>query len=48
LREPVNRRVDAGSLSRYARLMQINFVASLPRTSVGKLDKKAMRQQAMS
>lgn len=46
LREPVNRRVDAGSLPRYARLLDIHFVASLPRTSVGKLDKKAMRQQA--
>lgn len=43
LRESVNRRVDAGFLSRYARLIQFRFVASLPRTSVGKLDKKAMR-----
>lgn len=46
LRETVNRRVDAGRLSRYARLVEIHFVADLPRTSVGKLDKKAMRQQA--
>lgn len=45
LREPVNRRVDEGRLPRYARLMEIHFVASLPRTSVGKLDKKAMRDR---
>ncbi|HET7833400.1 MAG TPA: fatty acid--CoA ligase [Gallionella sp.] len=44
--EPVLRRVDEGRLSRYARLLEIRFVASLPRTSVGKLDKKVMRQQA--
>lgn len=48
LREPVSRRVDEGRLPRYARLMEICFVASLPRTSVGKLDKKMMRQQASS
>ncbi|WP_435627342.1 fatty acid--CoA ligase [Candidatus Ferrigenium straubiae] len=47
LREPVNRRVDEGRLPRYARLMEICFVASLPRTSVGKLDKRAMRTQAV-
>ncbi len=45
LREPVNRRVDEGRFPRYARLLEIRFVASLPRTSVGKLDKKAMRKQ---
>ncbi|HXU92679.1 MAG TPA: fatty acid--CoA ligase [Gallionella sp.] len=45
LREPVNRRVDEGRLPRYARLMEIHFVASLVRTSVGKLDKKAMRER---
>ncbi len=48
LREPVHRRIDEGRLPRYARLMEICFVASLPRTSVGKLDKKTMRQQASS
>ena len=47
LREPVHRRVDEGRLPRYARLMEIRFVAGLPRTSVGKLDKKAMRTQAV-
>lgn len=41
----IHQRVDAGLLSRYARLIQVSFVASLPRTSVGKLDKKLMRQQ---
>lgn len=46
LRAPLGRRIDAGHLSRYARLIEICFVESLPRTSVGKLDKKAMRQQA--
>lgn len=45
LRLPINRRVEAGLLSRYARLIQFRFTASLPRTSVGKLDKKAMRQK---
>lgn len=48
LREPVNRRVDEGHLPRYARLIDIRFVESLPRTSVGKLDKKLIRQQARS
>lgn len=43
----VNRRVDAGTLPRYARLIQVSFVEALPRTSVGKLDKKVMRQQAV-
>lgn len=46
LREPVNLRVAEGRLSRYARLLQIRFVTSLPRTSVGKLDKKTMRNNA--
>ena len=46
LRLPINRRVDEGRLSRYARLVQFGFVAALPRTSVGKLDKKRMRKEA--
>lgn len=46
LRLPVNRRVDEGHLSRYARLIQISFVKALSRTSVGKLDKKLMRDSA--
>lgn len=44
LRVPVNLRVDEGRLPRYARLLQISFVQNLPRTSVGKMDKKVMRQ----
>ncbi len=44
LRAPVSLRVDEGRLSRYARLLQISFVTSLPRTSVGKMNKKAMRE----
>lgn len=43
LREPLDRLADAGRMSRYARLIQFSFVDNLPRTSVGKLDKKAMR-----
>jgi fatty-acyl-CoA synthase len=43
LRKIVDLRVDQGHLSRFARLLQIVFVESLPRTSVGKLDKKVMR-----
>ncbi len=46
LRLPINRRMDEGRLSRYARLIQFGFVAALPRTSVGKLDKKRMRADA--
>ena len=34
-----------GFISRYAVPDRIVFVASLPRTSVGKLDKKVLRQQ---
>jgi fatty-acyl-CoA synthase len=45
LRIPVNKRIDEGLLPRYARLMQIRFVPALQFTCVGKLDKKAMRQQ---
>ena len=44
LRAPIHQQVDEGSLPRYARLLQIRFVQALPRTSFGKMDKKAMRQ----
>lgn len=47
LRAPVNRRIDEGGMSRYARLLQISFVDSLLRTSVGKMDKKAMRKKEL-
>lgn len=36
--------VDAGRLSRYAVPELVRFVDSLPRTSVGKLNKRAMRE----
>ncbi len=48
LRAPINLRVDEGRLSRYARLTRFSFVAALPRTSVGKLDKKLMRARMPS
>ncbi len=48
LRLPVDRAVDAGHLPRYARLLQFRFVDTLSRTSVGKLDKKLMRENAMA
>jgi fatty-acyl-CoA synthase len=48
LRFSVTRRVESGSLPRYARLLQFRFVPSLPRTSVGKMDKKAMRANEKS
>jgi fatty-acyl-CoA synthase len=46
LRMPIQRRVDEGRLPRYARLIEIYFVTHLPRTSVGKMDKRTLRQQA--
>ncbi len=36
--------IAAGELSRYARVDRVETVAALPRTSVGKIDKKALRQ----
>ena len=44
LRAHVQTAVDAGVLSRFAVPDQIRFVDSLPRTSVGKLNKRAMRE----
>jgi fatty-acyl-CoA synthase len=35
--------VDRGTLSEWALPERVEFVDALPRTSVGKLDKKAMR-----
>ncbi|MGB6007053.1 fatty acid--CoA ligase [Castellaniella sp.] len=40
----VQAEVDAGRLSRYAVPERVRFVDSLPRTSVGKLNKRAMRE----
>jgi len=39
----IRQRVDIGELSKWATPERIEFVSELPRTSVGKLDKKAMR-----
>jgi fatty-acyl-CoA synthase len=47
--EALNARISAavsrGEISRYALLDRLEVVAALPRTSVGKVDKKALRQQ---
>ncbi len=47
LQKSIDRRVEEGRLSRYARLIQFVYVQTLPRTSVGKLDKKRMREEAL-
>ncbi len=39
----IRQRVDIGELSKWATPERIEFVSELPRTSVGKLEKKAMR-----
>ncbi len=39
----IRQRVNIGELSKWATPERIEFVSELPRTSVGKLDKKAMR-----
>jgi fatty-acyl-CoA synthase len=39
----IHQRVEIGELSKWATPERIEFVSELPRTSVGKLDKKAMR-----
>jgi fatty-acyl-CoA synthase len=39
----IRQRVDIGEISKWATPERIEFVRELPRTSVGKLDKKAMR-----
>ncbi len=43
-RERLQAAVDAGILSRFAVPDRVRFVDSLPRTSVGKLNKRAMRE----
>ncbi len=40
---PVEAAIAAGSITRYARLDRFALVDELPRTSVGKIDKKALR-----
>ncbi|MFD1787702.1 hypothetical protein ACFSC3_08965 [Sphingomonas floccifaciens] len=39
----IGQAIASGALSRYARLERIALVDALPRTSVGKIDKKALR-----
>ena len=39
----IRQRVDIGEITKWATPERIEFVSELPRTSVGKLDKKAMR-----
>ena len=39
----LDRAIAAGEISRYAKLERVEIVPELPRTSVGKIDKKALR-----
>ena len=43
LNAPVERAIAAGAITRYAKLDRFELVDRLPRTSVGKIDKKAIR-----
>jgi fatty-acyl-CoA synthase len=45
LRAEVMRHVDTGEISKYAVPERIEFVSAIPKTSVGKLDKKLLRAQ---
>ena len=45
LRAEVMRHVDTGEISKYAVPERIEFVSAIPKTSVGKLDKKVLRAQ---
>ena len=45
IRQHVRHHADAGHISRFAVLMHVRFVETLTRTSVGKLNKKAMREE---
>jgi fatty-acyl-CoA synthase len=42
--EEIQSRVDAGEISKWAVPDELIFVDRLPKTSVGKLDKKRVRQ----
>jgi fatty-acyl-CoA synthase len=48
IQQHVRQRAEQGHISRYAVPQDVRFVASLARTSVGKLNKKAMREQLKS
>ena len=43
IRAHVGKAVDRGTISKFAIPERVLFVDALPRTSVGKLDKKALR-----
>ena len=43
LNAPVEKAIADGAITRYARLEQFEIVEALPRTSVGKIDKKLLR-----
>ena len=43
IRTHVKQFADSGAISKYAIPQDVTFAESLPKTSVGKLDKKAMR-----
>jgi len=40
---PVLRAITRGQITKYAKLGRFEIVAELPRTSVGKIDKKRLR-----
>ena len=46
LAELIDACIADGSLPSYAKLKEVRFVSEIPKTSVGKLDKKALRQMA--
>ena len=46
--EEIQSRVDAGEISKWAVPDEIIFVDCLPKTSVGKLDKKLMRKDILT
>ncbi len=45
LNDHLGRAIASGEISRYARLERLEIMDALPRTSVGKIDKKALRAQ---
>jgi fatty-acyl-CoA synthase len=48
LNAPIEAVIASGEVSRYARLNHFEIVESLPRTSVGKIDKKTLRARYMT
>ena len=46
--EEIQMRVDVGEISKWAIPDEIIFVDHLPKTSVGKLDKKLVRQDVLT